>query len=303
MTKGDDSYTEIAHVRQGDVVDVLLDQTSSASIRSRSRSRSSGGKNRRSLGSGHKGRSGHRRRRRSSSSSSNSRSSSQTRSRSHPRCHRPSSRCRCDNHRRARRSRRSPQPRRHRAPSGSPSPSRRRNGSSSRRSRHRTVVSRSSTSPPRTHSSSSRSGSSEPSVNLSFDGKPIQAAGDNAATILGVEKLELPESVEPIQSEQVSESQQTLRERWVRQDPEKTPSESSDAETDDIFSRRMSPKRKIISFSINNTVLKPTMTASSGAKVTSRVDSYESRRPYGHWMPVKARHTSSARKHTLAMSH
>lgn len=44
-----------------------------------------------------------------------------------------------------------------------------------------------------------------------------------------------------------------------------------------------------------NSVAKPTVVASSSAKVTPRVDSYESRKPYGHWIPVKPVQTSNAR--------
>lgn len=154
MAKGEDSHSEMADVRQRDGINVIFDQNSPASSRSRSPARSSGG-GRRSVGSGrHRGRGTHGRRyRSSSSSSSSSRSSSHTRSRSHPRCHRPSSRCRCDNHRRNGRER---QPR---------------SRPSSRR--YRRSVSRFSQSPPRTHKSGSRSGSSEHSVNLNLDGKMI----------------------------------------------------------------------------------------------------------------------------------
>lgn len=91
-------------------------------------------------------------------------------------------------------------------------------------------------------------------------------------------------------------------------------------------SPKISSKRKTISFSINvsnlnniypillvlivlilivsmlsfqNSVAKPTVAAPSCAKVTARADNYESRKPYGHWVPVKSGHR---RKHTLAMS-
>ncbi|XP_034419113.1 arginine/serine-rich protein 1 [Cyclopterus lumpus] len=301
MAKGEDSHLEIAHVSQSDGINVTFDQNCSPSSRSRSRSKSdSAGRHRR-----RNNRKGVHR------SSSRSRSSSRNRSRSHPRCHRPSSRCRCDNHRGSGRVCRSP-PRRHKDKSGSPSPSRhshnRRNRPhsrpTSRRSRQSKEVSRFSQSPARNNSSSSRSGSSEHSVNLSLDDKeiPIEAEEAVATMIPGVEKCELPENVEPILLEQAVEPKRVLTGTWVRQDPEKTPSQS-DEELDDVFSTRMSPKRKTISFSINNAVLKPTGAASSGAKVTSRVDSYESRKPYGHWMPVKSGHAASARKQALAMSH
>ncbi|XP_078133223.1 arginine/serine-rich protein 1 [Sander vitreus] len=295
MAKGEDSHSEMADVRQRDGINVIFDQNSPASSRSRSPARSSGG-GRRSVVSGrHRGRGTHGRRyRSSSSSSSSSRSSSHTRSRSHPRCHRPSSRCRCDNHRRNGRER---QPR---------------SRPSSRR--YRRSVSRFSQSPPRTHKSGSRSGSSEHSVNLNLDDKELlKTAKANATTILGVEKLELPERileveklelpdcVKPILSEQSVEFKWVSSDTWVRQDPEKTLSQSNEGESD-VSSPTMSPKRKI-SFSLHNSVVKQTVAASSCAKVTSRMDIYESRKPYGHWVPVQSGKTSKARKHRPATSH
>ncbi|KAM8913358.1 arginine/serine-rich protein 1 isoform 2-T3 [Spinachia spinachia] len=291
MTKGEDSHSGIAGVRQRDDIKVVFDRSGAAISRSRSKSNS-----RRSNGSGrHRGRS-NRRHHRCASSSSSSRSSS--RSRSHPRCHRPSSRCRCDNHRRHGRGRRSA-PRRHKESSDSPSPSRhsghRRNRSRSSRSGR--AVSRFSQSPPRNHRSSSGSEYSENSLDLSIAGKEKSIMSDNATVIQEDEKLYSPEVVESIQSAQAEESKHVLRETWVRQDLEKTPSQSDEGELDDLFSLGMSLKRRTISFSINNAVLKPTAAAASGAKVTSRMDSYESRKPYGHWMPVKSGHASRARKH------
>ncbi|XP_032356548.1 arginine/serine-rich protein 1 [Etheostoma spectabile] len=288
MAKGEDSHFEMADVRQRDGISVIFDQNSPASSRSRSPPRIG----RRS--SRHRGRGTHGRRyRSSSSSSSSSRSSSNTRSRSHPRCHRPSSRCRCDNHRRNGRDRH---------PRSRPS---------SRR--HRRSVSRFSQSPPRTHKSVSRSGSSEHSVNLNLDDKELlKTAKANATTILAVEKLELPERilaveklelpdcVKPILSEQ-SDFKWVSSDTWVRQDPGKTQSQSNEGEFD-MSSPTMSPKMKI-SFSINNSVVKQTVAASSCAKVTSRVDIYASRKPYGHWIPVQSAKTSKARKHRPATSH
>ncbi|XP_056282067.1 arginine/serine-rich protein 1 [Pseudoliparis swirei] len=299
MAKGGDSHLEIIHVSQSDGINVKFDQNCAPSSGPRSRSKSgSAGRHRRR----HNRKGGNR-------SSSRSRSPSRNRSRSHPRCHRSSSRCRCDNHRGSGRVCRSPS-RRHKDNSGSPSPSRhsrsRRHRTHSRPTSHKSrqskEVSRFSQSPP--SNNGSRSGSSEHSVNLSLDDKEIlvEAAEAIAITIPGAEMLELPENVKPILLEQAVESKRLLSGTWVRQDPEKTPSES-DEDPDDVFSSRMSPKRKTISFSINNAVLKPTGAAPSGAKVTSRVDSYESRKPYGHWMPVKSGHASSARKQALAMSH
>ncbi|KAM9341074.1 arginine/serine-rich protein 1 [Symphorus nematophorus] len=322
MAKVKESHSEMAHARQSDGINVIFDQKSPASSRSRSRSRSSRG-NRSSGSSRYRGRGSYRGRYRSSSSSSSSsscsRSSSSSRSRSHPRCHRLSSRCRCDSHYRygRGRSRRSP-PRRYRAHSRSYSRSpstnryshrrrsRSRSRSSSRQNRHRWGASRFrlSRSPSRTHRRRSRSRSSGRSVSLSVDDKRelLNAAKANAMKILGVDKLDLPESVKPILSEQSVESKQMSPEpeTRVRQDPEKTPSQSSEVEPDDMPSPKMSPKRKIISFSINNSVVKPTVAAPSCAKVTPRVDIYESRKPYGHWVPVKSGQTSNARKHTLS---
>uniref|UniRef100_A0A3B4ZV00 Arginine/serine-rich protein 1 n=1 Tax=Stegastes partitus TaxID=144197 RepID=A0A3B4ZV00_9TELE len=239
------------------------------------------------------------------------------RSRSHPRCHRRSSRCRCDDHRRygCGGSRRSP-PRRYRAQSRSYSRSgtpdryssrrryRSRSRSPSRLNRERRHVSqyrrRRSPSQPRSYRSRSRSRSSAQSVTLSLHDKQVllEAAKSNAMKTMGVEKLDLPESVKPILPEQPAESKWASPEpeTWVRQGPQKTASQSSDEESDDMPSPSTSPKRKIISFSINNSVAKPTVAAPSCAKVTPRVDSYESRKPYGHWVPVKSGRTSNMLK-------
>ncbi|XP_044230431.1 arginine/serine-rich protein 1 isoform X1 [Thunnus albacares] len=316
MAKGEDARSEMALARQSDGINVIFDQNSPPS--SWSRTRTSSDSSCPSSSGSYRGRGSNRGRYRSSSStssSSSSRSSSRARSRSHPRCHRRSSRCRCDNHRRYGRGRyrRSP-PRHYKAHSRSPSPdrysrrrryrSRSRSSSGLRRyrgagSRLRCQISQSS---PRSYRSHSRSRSSGRSVSSSLGDKRelLKDAAANAVKILGLETLELPESVKPILSEQCGES--PVSETWVRQDPEKTPSQSSDVEPDE-FSPKMSPKRKTISFSINNSVAKPTVAAPSCAKVTPRVDSYESRKPYGHWVPVRSRQTSNARKHTLKMSH
>ncbi|XP_029317109.1 arginine/serine-rich protein 1 [Cottoperca gobio] len=286
MAKGEESHSEMAHDRQSDGINVIFDQNSPASSRSRSRSRSSSG-SKLSPGSGRfRGRGSHRRRHKSSSSS---RSPTHTRSRSHTRCRRPSSHCRCDNHRKNGRGRQSP-PRRSRAHSRS----------SSRRSRRAASPSSQSI----THRGDSRSGSSENSVNLSLDdkGELLTAAKVIATTILEVEKLELPESVKPILLEQ-SEFKRVSLDTWVRQDPEKTLSQSDEEEPDDMFSSKMSPKRKTISFSINNSLFKPSLASQSSAKVTSRVDSFDSRKPYGHWVRVKSGQSSNVRKHAFATSH
>nr|XP_046269594.1 arginine/serine-rich protein 1 [Scatophagus argus] len=329
MATVNDPHSEMAHARQSDGISVIFDQQSPASSfsHSRSRSTSSSDSNGSSVSGRRRGRASHRGRYTSSSSStsssSRSRSSSHPRSRSHPRCHRRSSRCRCDNHNRYGRGRyrRSP-PRRYRARSRSysrsPSPDRysrhrryrSRSRSSSRLSRRvaSRFVYRSSPSrtPSRTHRRRSKSRSSGRSVSLSLDDKRglLKAAAVNAMKILGLEKVELPESLKPILSEQMESTRVSPElETRVRQDPEKTPSQSSVVEVDDVSSPKMSPKRKMISFSINNSVAKPTVAAPSCAKVTARVDLYENRKPYGHWVPVVTGQTRNTRKHKLSTLH
>lgn len=118
----------------------------------------------------------------------------------------------------------------------------------------------------------------------------LEAARQSAMKNLGVQKLELPESVKPILMQQpvVSKHGFTGPETRVRQDSENK-SKSTEVE-DDAQSPRLSPKRGI-SFSTNNSVAKPTMCTQPCAKVTSLVDSVESKKPYGHWIPLKsARH-------------
>lgn len=63
--------------------------------------------------------------------------------------------------------------------------------------------------------------------NLTDKRELLKAAKANAMKILGVEKLELPESVKPILFEQSVEFKQVSPdpEIRVRQDPEKTPSQ------------------------------------------------------------------------------
>uniref|UniRef100_A0A3Q1E8X9 Arginine/serine-rich protein 1 n=1 Tax=Acanthochromis polyacanthus TaxID=80966 RepID=A0A3Q1E8X9_9TELE len=318
MAKEAASHSEMAHARQSDGINVIFDKGSPCSSHSRSQSRSSSASSRSSSNS--RGRDSRRRHNRSSSSSSSS-PSSRSRSRSHPRCHRPSSCCRCDDHRRYGRGRdRCPLPRRYRAYSRSYSRSRSPDSYSSRRryrfhyrsrsrspsrwSRERRHVShyrsRFPPSPPKSDRSRSRSRSSGHSSSLSLHDKKalLEAAKSNAMKMLGVEKLDLPESVKPILSEESQESKRVSPEpeTRVRQGPQKTSSQSSDMESDDMSSPSTSPKRKIISFSINNSVAKPTVVAPSGAKVTPRVDSYESRKPYGHWVPVRSGRTSNMLK-------
>ncbi|XP_060938449.1 arginine/serine-rich protein 1 isoform X2 [Limanda limanda] len=305
MAKGEGSHSEMATARQSDGISVIFDHISPAS--SRSRSRSSGGSSGRQ-----RVRRSHKRRQRSSSSSSVSSSSScklssRPRSRSHPRCHRRSSRCRCDSHRRNDRHRGS-SPRHIRAESKSykqsssqdrySSRSNNRSHSRSTGHRHRNrktegqVRNKISRSPGRSNRSQSRS--SRHSVSQTIEDKrELSAEKTNTMKILGVEKVDLPESVKPDLSEQLVESEESSSESetW-----------SSDEEPDDIANAKMSPLRKSISFSINNSVAKPTAAALSCAKVTPRVDSYESRKPYGHWIPVRAGKFTKARKHKLTKS-
>nr|XP_004566630.3 arginine/serine-rich protein 1 [Maylandia zebra]XP_004566632.2 arginine/serine-rich protein 1 [Maylandia zebra] len=315
MANGTGSHSEMARARQSDGLNVIFDQKSPRSSRSYSISRSV---SRSSYDSSHssgsyRGRDRRRRYYRSSSSSSSSSSrsrSSRSRSRSYPRCHRRSSRCRCDDHSRRSRVRSSHSPprcyrahtrsfsrsparcshrRRYRSPSRSRSISRSR--SSFRRSRGRVSQYRCRFSQ---SSSRSRSRSVGRSVSLSLCDKRelLEAAKANAMKILGVEKLELPESVKPILSEPEREP-----EKRVRHGSEKTAAQGTQEEPDDVSSPRSSQKGKI-AFSINNSVAKPTAAAPPTAKVTPRVDSVERRKPYGQWIPVRSGQSSSARKHT-----
>ncbi|XP_041828850.1 arginine/serine-rich protein 1 isoform X1 [Melanotaenia boesemani] len=320
MAKRPDS--EMAQARQTDGLNVIFDQESPSSARSRSRSTSGSGSS--SSRSGHY-RGGRRGRHRSSSSSSShtsssSTSSSRTRSRSRPRCHRRSSRCGCVDHGRYSRGHRRSPPRRYRAHSRSysrsasrdrytrhgrsyRSRSRSRSRSSGRWSRYRRPMShfRStfSRSPSRAYRGRSRSRSPGHSVSLSVNEKRklLEAAKVNAMNIMGVEKLELPESVKPILSEQ-SESRRLSPEpiNGVRQGSKKTKPQDTEEDPEESSPKR-SPRGKI-AFSINNSVAKPTVVGPSSAKVTPRVDSYESRKPYGHWIPIGSGQTSSACKRT-----
>ncbi|XP_008312773.1 arginine/serine-rich protein 1 [Cynoglossus semilaevis] len=321
MAKDEVSPSEITRVRQSDGITVIFDQNSPTSSPSRSRSRSRGSG---SVGSDHnRSRVSHRGRYRSSSSSesSSSRSTSHSRSRSRPRCHRPSSRCRCDKHYKyGRRRRDSTAPCRYRGQSrshsDSPSPdrysqrkcksfsSRAANNVSRRRSPSSLNVkispsaSRSST----TYRSRSRSRSPQSSLTLSDKRELLKAAKTNAMKILGVENLRIPESVKPILAEQLKSGRLSPEPGVIfRKGPKKVVSESHDMEHDDVSNPRISPVRRTITFSINNSVAKPTVSAPSCGKVTARVDSYDSRKPYGSWLPVKSRHSLKVRKGTISM--
>uniref|UniRef100_A0A3B3X375 Arginine/serine-rich protein 1 n=1 Tax=Poecilia mexicana TaxID=48701 RepID=A0A3B3X375_9TELE len=199
-----DSHSDMAQARQSDGINVIFDQKSPGSSHSRSRSRSvSSSASSRSTGSDYRGRKSRRGRSRSSSSSSSSScrsgSSSSSRSRSRSRSY-P-----YGGYRR-------PPPRRYRAHSRSfsRSPPRRYRGRSRSYSRspprHYRARSRSYTRSPvsdrysrhrRSYRSRSRSWSP-----ARWSRELLEVAKANAMRMLGVEKLDLPESVKPILSEQ-----------------------------------------------------------------------------------------------------
>ncbi|XP_034530757.1 arginine/serine-rich protein 1 [Notolabrus celidotus] len=299
MAKVKEYHSEMAHARRSDGIDVIFDKNSPSSSGSRSGS-STACDSDRSPDSGHS-----RRRHRSSSSSSSSKSSTSyrpsSRSRSHPRCHRRSSRCHCDVHLKHGSGKPRSPSRRYKEKSRSHSRATLSDGYSHRRrnrsrsgSRSPRRCSRPASKSMRTHRSQSRS--SESSVSLSLHDKKelLNAAKANAMKFLGVEKLDLPDSVKPILS--------VPPETTVTHHYTKTFSQNNEEEPDYVPSPKFSLKGKI-SFSINNSVVKPTVIPPSCAKVTPRMDSYESRKPYGHWVAVKSGRTSKARKHSIAMSH
>ncbi|XP_062324723.1 arginine/serine-rich protein 1 [Osmerus eperlanus] len=311
-----DSHTKMTAVRLSEGISLVFDQetlsnSASPPLSTRSRSRSSHGSSKHSSGSGSRA---HRReactgrRHRSSSSTSSSSSSPRPRSRSHPRCHRAASRSRCSHPRRHRRSHHSsPQRKRAHSRSSSPSSPPRR---SSHRSRPRSSAGRTadhrkpmgsfrakSSKSTKTNRSHSRS-PGRLTVRLNLDGKTDDIWIAN--TKPGAEESPRLTTPEP----------QPNSDGWVTLEPafQKSPTQNSDLEPeDDGPSPKMSPTRKGISFSINNAVAKPTMIATSAeSKVIHRVESYSSRAPYGHWMPVKrVPQTSLSRssKHSLATSH
>ncbi|KAM6968502.1 arginine/serine-rich protein 1 isoform 2-T2 [Tautogolabrus adspersus] len=234
MAKGNDPHSVMACARQTDGINVIFDKNSPASSPARCESSVSCESDRSSESVHHRGRGSNSRRHRSSSSSSSSSSRSpRTRSRSHPRCHRPSSRCRCDNHFRYGRGRHpsSPQRRsraRSRSCSRSPLPNsypRRRHNRSRSRSLRRYSRTASHSLQSSSRSYRSRSRSSERSDSLSLDDKKelLKAAYANSTKILGVDNLDLPESVKPILSENW-ESKPVSPEPWTRvtQNPIKT---------------------------------------------------------------------------------
>ncbi|XP_014066033.2 arginine/serine-rich protein 1 isoform X2 [Salmo salar] len=326
-TDGKDSHVQMAQPPLSEGISLIFDQdaqSSSSSSRYASRSshtssQSSG--SRRQV----KRNNARRRRHRSSTSSSSSRSShssnssprTRPRSRSHPRCHRASSSSRC-----CREHRQAHGHRRHRSPSRcyrahlrsySPSSSPERPHRHSSRSRsaswsrvHRGFVGRYkcrfSGSPNRSHKTyTSRSTSSGRSVvSLSIEEKgELRTMKANATQALGMEQLDLPESVKPMEEQQLKTRLATPEpEERVRPEPlpqKSLSQQNSDIEPEDAPSPNMSPKKKMISFSIHNSVAKPTaIVASTTSKVAHRVENYTaSRNPFGHWVPVRKTFQSS----------
>ncbi|KAK7139786.1 hypothetical protein R3I94_012432 [Phoxinus phoxinus] len=243
-----------------------------------------------------------------SDSSSRSRSHSRSRSRSHPRCS-GRSRCRHTHHSPPRRYRArsrsySPTPqgssrrRYHRhSPSPSPYSYSRRSRRSRSRSRSRSPVywrgsrfvgryrCRFSRSPKNSRANRSRSRSRERSaIRLSLEEKKylLEVAKANAARILGVQNLELPASLK--------EEEEKRRSSSDKEDlaPQKTLAQVNGVATDDgeAETSQTSPKTKPITFSLNNTVAKPSNSPTlHDSKVTSRADSVADRKPYGQWVP------------------
>ncbi|KAM6972913.1 arginine/serine-rich protein 1 [Aplochiton taeniatus] len=331
MKTEEKSLYELAHICQNEGISLVFDQDTLSSSASRSRSRSIssyGGSN--SSGSSRQLKGPRPRHYRSASSSSSSsaegHSTSRARSRSHPRCHRMSSRCRCCKQARygyRHRDHRSPRRHNRAHPNiSSPAPDRSHRSRSSRlpidkkgNKQTRCMLSRS---PPRrmkTHRSHPRS-SERSNISRSLEEKKqlLMAAKADAGKELGGKQLELPESVEAILIERPVETSLTPQanpepEERVRPEPvpEKNQTQNSWTEAhEDSPILNTSPLRKIICFSINNSVAKPTGVAPSTRAVSNapvRVDSFTSKRPYGHWVPVrKTGQTSHHRKHRLTTS-
>ncbi|KAI4903437.1 hypothetical protein NFI96_014483, partial [Prochilodus magdalenae] len=309
---------------------LIFDQeTNSSRSVSRSSSTDSSYSSSQSSGSGYGSRGSrrrHRHRSRSSSSDSDSSSDSRsrTRSRSHPRCHRASDRSRCRHRRcspprryRARSRTFSPSPdrssrygRRHRTYSRSSSRSSSRGRYYRRRSRSRSASYRGVTrrfvgkyrcrfspSPRRTNRGyRSRSRSLERSaVRLSQKEKKdlLNIAKENAQKLLGVQNLELPASVRPMEQQtKEQEKKECNSEERVTADtmPLKKPAQDKSVMPEDDSATRTSPSRKPITFSVYNAVAKPSSSPTyyvGESKVTSRADSVGNRKPYGQWVPVK----------------
>ncbi|XP_077476853.1 arginine/serine-rich protein 1 isoform X2 [Stigmatopora argus] len=262
MTKGEDSHLTMAVSHQNDGQSGSFDQGSPSSYISRNSYESSPAS---SIGSD-------RDRHRSSSSGG---SSSRSRSRSHPRCHRHSH---CRGHRR----------------DGHRRSSSRRHSARSRSRSHSPSLDRFPRSPSRSHRSPSRLSGSAANLSLEDKRELLKAAKTNAMKLLGVGKLELPESVKPILTEQIEEPEWGLP--MVRPRPERmSPQQSSEVEAM-IISPKMTIKT--ITFSINNCVAKPTILVPPAAVqvTTPQEEIYESSMPYGHWVPVASSQSSRARK-------
>ncbi|XP_063039542.1 arginine/serine-rich protein 1 isoform X1 [Engraulis encrasicolus] len=166
---------------------------------------------------------------------------------------------------------------------------------------------------PRSNRSRSRTSQSS-SVHLSQDEKRelLKIAAENAAKTVGAERLVFPESVKrDLLSEESASERATpspdrstpVHSKLVSPEPESRQSPTQVRETvseeDDELSTRTSPKRKPITFSVNNAFAKPTHGKPHGmteAKVTPRVDIVGSRKPYGQWVTVKTT-TSRSSKH------
>ncbi|XP_062851502.1 arginine/serine-rich protein 1 [Trichomycterus rosablanca] len=168
----------------------------------------------------------------------------------------------------------------------------------------------------------SRSRSTGHSVQLSQKDKLelLNIAKVNAAKLLGVEKVELPSSLRSTEQEERKPKSDTDGSTKVEPVPPKKPTQNKhlteklvntgttllkptfmfliylkkidedEANTDDRTFPAMSPTRKPIAFSVNNTVAKPSgsPTAQVESKVTSRADSVGNRKPYGQWIPIKS---------------
>ncbi|CAB1335081.1 unnamed protein product [Coregonus sp. 'balchen'] len=252
-TEGKDSHAEMAQAPLNEGISLIFDQdaqSSSPSSPPRSRypsrsshnsSHSSGSRRQVKRNDACRGR--HRSR---SSHSSNGSPRTRPRSRSHPRCHRASSSSRCcRQHRQAHGHRRhcSP-PRCYRAhsrsysPSSSPDRSHRLSHRSRSRSASRRRVSvgrykcRFSGSPYRSHktytsrSRSRSSGRSVVSLSIEEKGELLRTAKANATQALGVEQLDLSESVKPVLEEQQVKTRPATPKPEERVRPEPLPQKS-----------------------------------------------------------------------------
>ncbi|XP_018602514.1 arginine/serine-rich protein 1 isoform X2 [Scleropages formosus] len=119
----------------------------------------------------------------------------------------------------------------------------------------------------------------------------LKIAQANAAKALGVETLELPASVksilgEPVESSHLQRfnSEGSVLRRQIEQNKVREVEE-------DVPSPKTSPKNKVITFSIHNSVAKPTTSkASHGPEspASTSEDSVTGGSPYGQWVPIKA---------------